>query len=624
MAARGKFGEFKKSTRINMEGISARAPDEANHVMIGRYVGGADTNVDNRPDLNTQSTQSASMNFHTDAVYSSTAMYSWDGLFRPVSKAGDGDLPQLINKSIDCLSGNSRQADPPIRESDYAQLEWSVDYLDPLANFDDVLPDERDNAVPASGHDIEIVGRHSTAPISGWTIVESEEGGVGGYATDYRFFAWKGPIVVQSWGRDKAGKPVPNAADVDADAKAGTFVSTDLEDKFLDNWLQKPGTWPVAPLDLVLDRERGVWTMPQPPRIIHALVSGCIEGRATNSGTGSPTNLQPVYDGAGTEITDIEIDYEWPWGIDQPTGLEKIPIYYDTVDCKHYAFPVNKLDVEGVDEDDIPVIVADVKTIIFGSGITISEEPGDGCNTIAVEASGGGSDLCDGTGEHWECDFISSITCMTGVSGVITGLEGDCGTIEGYKLDCSSGSANSGGIYVITGIECTGACWCLDGCNSNAGNTGDDCCVSCAYSCLTICSGSGEICNAPFGGGNYSGEKLISGIDCCSATDCFGGTTEALQVSWSCQVEQLVDEDTCGSPSGFYEMNVRAGCLNDVTQFFAVDADGSDSGCLPCTGCITGEINLFTLGGGDPHCDITYQICSRGYDPPPIGPGPPT
>jgi hypothetical protein len=41
-------------------------------------------------------------------------------------------------------------------------------------------------------------------------------------------------------------------------------------DKFLPNWLQKPSTWPVGPIDLRFDRARGVWVSPQPYKIITA------------------------------------------------------------------------------------------------------------------------------------------------------------------------------------------------------------------------------------------------------------------------------------------------------------------------------------------------------------------
>ena len=67
--------------------------------------------------------------------------------------------------------------------------------------------------------------------------------------------ALRGPLVVHGWGYDLKGKPVPNSA--------GASTSyTSMTDQFADGWLQAPTTWPVAPVDLRFDRQRGVWTTP--------------------------------------------------------------------------------------------------------------------------------------------------------------------------------------------------------------------------------------------------------------------------------------------------------------------------------------------------------------------------
>jgi len=75
--------------------------------------------------------------------------------------------------------------------------------------------------------------------------------------------ALKGPLMLHSWGYDLEGNPVPGD---------GT--------NFEPNWLQKPHKWPVAPVDLRFDKQRGMWVAPQPFRIVVGrLVSGLGAGQ---------------------------------------------------------------------------------------------------------------------------------------------------------------------------------------------------------------------------------------------------------------------------------------------------------------------------------------------------------
>ena len=87
---------------------------------------------------------------------------------------------------------------------------------------------------------------------------------------NFRVPAFRGPMVLQGWGYDTTGKPIPNAADTSAHAIMGEFRQGALSDKFMKNWIQNPKTWPVGPIDLRFDRERGVWTCPSPNKIIVA------------------------------------------------------------------------------------------------------------------------------------------------------------------------------------------------------------------------------------------------------------------------------------------------------------------------------------------------------------------
>lgn len=87
---------------------------------------------------------------------------------------------------------------------------------------------------------------------------------------NFRFSALRGPLVLQGWGYDTNGKPIPNKYDVPKKAESGKFQKDGLADAFMEDWLANPKTWPVGPVDLRWDRERGVWTCAAPNKIIIA------------------------------------------------------------------------------------------------------------------------------------------------------------------------------------------------------------------------------------------------------------------------------------------------------------------------------------------------------------------
>ena len=149
--------------------------------------------------------------------------------------------------------------------------------------------------------------------------------GFNSYPLNNRFVGLRGPLMVHGWGYDLDGYPVPNAADepkevndrgmfrmhrktqsthadgtlvVDVDGNAvyeddynhpGDFPGGSLSadqlgniisktqnwvnnrwtkpvrsDKFYLNWGERPDIWPVGPIDLRWDKQRGVWVTPQP------------------------------------------------------------------------------------------------------------------------------------------------------------------------------------------------------------------------------------------------------------------------------------------------------------------------------------------------------------------------
>lgn len=385
----------------NFIGRSDRTPKSAHHVLMQRYLKQGNSN---RIESNSQAIKEINVLFSDSTHYQDVAMMSWDGIFRPVSKAGDGGLPQYINisagtscdiptpdrsKLIDPPTIDDRETPPPGGPPPYLEsLGINTDYLDPLADTTDTLiTDDRSNS-SVSGHNMEVLARGTNIPdpADGWSVQKNNS-----TASDYRFLAMRGPIVLQQWGYDLQGKPVPNAADVEASTEAGTFTPDNLEDKFIADWLQKPKTWPVAPIDLRLDRDRGVWTVPIPRDIIHieSLEDKCVE--TDGNITGTFTNAGNIYYDDGTAQSDPnkQVQAFWPWtthAMPSSTLNDKMPAYWDQNDCKYYIMPWNRLDVSYVTrscDGDFgePNEIEDIKKIRFRGceGTKISGSITDDC-----------------------------------------------------------------------------------------------------------------------------------------------------------------------------------------------------------------------------------------------------
>lgn len=116
------------------------------------------------------------------------------------------------------------------------------------------------------------------------------------YQTNYRFISHRGPLLINGWGFDTEGYPVPNASGdpkfVDDNgnplrinniydqgstdpAYAGDIIvgknqfwdgtkwsAPYKEMSFSRGWGLRPDTWPVGPVDLRWDNSRKVWTAP--------------------------------------------------------------------------------------------------------------------------------------------------------------------------------------------------------------------------------------------------------------------------------------------------------------------------------------------------------------------------
>ena len=132
----------------------------------------------------------------------------------------------------------------------------------------------------------------------------------GPYLNNYRFLALRGPLVVNGWGFDIDGYPVPNASgepkEVDAkgnpkkissktdqngsfdpaydgyilgknqewDDEKGEWKAPTKENYFAKGWGLRPDTWPVGPVDLRWDDERKVWSTSNTVEILMCKTTG--------------------------------------------------------------------------------------------------------------------------------------------------------------------------------------------------------------------------------------------------------------------------------------------------------------------------------------------------------------
>lgn len=293
---------------------------------------------------------------------------SQDGVFSPFQIGTNStELPVMpTSASTNCVPSQSNIVDPPVNE-------WTP----PIVNISYLNPFKRPSD-PSHGsgnhYDGNIVFNGGSSDEQ--NLVSKVHLQSGTFPNNLRPVAMRGPIVIQGWGYDLDGKPIPNKADSAGNARQGTFVSSALKDEFLDDWIQKRETWPVAPLDVRYDRQRKVWTIPNTFRIIKATASGSIG--AGSSGTATPDNISTVYDSSGAAVSSPTIDVNNPsFGSDIASG-DQFFAFYDTRDCTYYP--------------------------IGGSGggggcIDITRE--SGCGTVGVPSGGdvgsyGGITISDG------------------------------------------------------------------------------------------------------------------------------------------------------------------------------------------------------------------------------------
>jgi hypothetical protein len=320
---------------------------EHNNAASGTIIGSGQRTI-----VGTDTLEKTSLETRYD--YKKKAFMSWDGLLSPVSISGDGDLPMFAVRYTgyeNNVKSTTIAPIPPVKvitnDNKTGILDISINqaYLNPLTNSFGVSGHHHVGS--GAGHVVDIVGRSSGVPGSGLIMnFYGQQDWKHRYSNDYRFLGLKGPLVLHAWGYDTQGKPIPNSSDNEEDIKnSGIYTVSGLKDQFLSDWLHKPSTWPVAPVDLRFDRERGVWVSPPPYKIVVAQAKETIN--AYGSGSGILINEhdgneygQPIYDSSGNlvaandEISQANIIIEDRIGTSINTG-DKAYAYFDTFTNKY-------------------------------------------------------------------------------------------------------------------------------------------------------------------------------------------------------------------------------------------------------------------------------------------------
>jgi hypothetical protein len=280
--------------------------------------------------------QSGSPNLHAtvcatatpqEIMYSPTGNFanqggaSWDAIITPFQiGAASSRLPTMpTTAGQGCVKSQSNQVDPPINE--WTPPVINISYLNPFM------------AAGAAAHG-DATHYDGTILFNGGTSSDQNLINAGSVPSDLRPMALRGPLVIQGWGYDLNGKPIPNKVDNETSARQGTFETGSLKDQFLDKWTEKRETWPVAPVDLRYDRTRKVWTVPSTFRIIKTTAEA--EIAVGNTGSAVPNNINAVYDSDGNEETEPTIIVNNPSFSKTIASGEQFFSFYDTKDCEYY------------------------------------------------------------------------------------------------------------------------------------------------------------------------------------------------------------------------------------------------------------------------------------------------
>lgn len=335
------------------------ADNVASQVITHNYTGSCE-DIDNNPFLPTagpadydgnslrrfafaETHPTYNFDFAQKAYYKNVSIMSLDGIFLPVSING-GPENNLVKY---CVYGSGTgllpqdrpiHSMPPIKymglddemedaESTTFDIPINQRYLNPIVSR--ATLETWGSVKNQSDQGFVIVNiAHGSEPSSGNFTFDTTPNKDGEIAqdkqdsTDFRFSALRGPLVLQSWGYDINGKPIPNANDSALLAESGIFRKTGLKDKFLKNWLGNPKTWPVAPVDLRFDRHRGVWVAPTSNKLIVARLTQAL----SPYGKAEAELLNPSADGR-EYYADYEINGENGENLKSDIRAAKVMVY---------------------------------------------------------------------------------------------------------------------------------------------------------------------------------------------------------------------------------------------------------------------------------------------------------
>lgn len=271
-------------------------PETPSSILVGQILD-SDTN-------NISVTLGKSKELFSEASneYSEKAMMSLDGLFIPVQKGGIAQmLPEMTSANgSQQLKWGSREIEGPIKDEPILGGSlFGTSKLDPL-----MTKAATKFHTGETHHDVKFVAKGEDIPDFVHDEIKEVTSGDGYEAEDARFFALKGPLMLNSWGLDLDGKPIPNESD--EFAEDGIFGIYGKTDKFFPNWLQKRKACPTAPVDLRFDRNRGVWTFPGGFRIMRVKMSADLITSAEGIILEDDGNVR--YDSDGQKIEEKKID----------------------------------------------------------------------------------------------------------------------------------------------------------------------------------------------------------------------------------------------------------------------------------------------------------------------------
>ena len=408
--------------------------------------------------------------------YENKAFMSLDGLIRPVSIGGDGGLSPFGVFSENCDSSQSQGTIPPVYSASAACTPGGVtgpwyggdtnthnqitqEYLNPFANpagFSNAECPTDKSDESSFGHDVDIVGRGTEPPATGlpMPIWEGWEGAIhADYADDYRIFALKGPILLQQWGYDTDGKPVPNKVDTESSAELGIFETDGLKYKFMDAWLVKPNAWPVGPVDLRWDRTRGVWTSPpERRRVLATLCDNLCPGQSVQADLVTSREPSNLTDKDGSLISYPTITISELHNNCYKEG-ERISAYYDPYNCDYRVLEGHAPMVEAStgcwEEELLEGASLYFHTLKLGYGLRGKSGDGDDCCevvlTAGVSISKTGDDCLEPTYAESAYDFEKQFCNDIQLGGGLTAQDGElpCNIIlqAGVHFTCFSGDA---------------------------------------------------------------------------------------------------------------------------------------------------------------------------------------